>query len=184
MGTFSGLCLLTVGVALLPGAVPATGAPVCAPEALPATVNGGMSWYNPPSYGVTWATVIANFESWGRLHGIVYDPTHPYCAMRDYPVGSLVEITWHGATARCLVVDYGPDAAIYPERVIDGAVEVFRQLHDPEFGVLRNVTVTLVNTDHCGRAPAATATAPRVESRWGWHGAAWRYDVRQMPLPY
>lgn len=169
-----GLCLLS-GLTL----VLATGAAAPATDVLPASVVGNMSWYNPPAYGVTWAEVIANFESWGRLHGIEYDPTHPYCAMRDYPVGSLVEITWHEHTARCWVVDYGPDAAVFPERVIDGAVEVFRQLHDPEFGVLRNVTVKLIDTAHCGPAPPK----PAPPARTGWVVSC-RYPWRLCPLPY
>jgi len=130
-------------------------------------VHGDVSWYDPPSsYQVSWAAVIGRFESWGRLHGIPYDPAHPYCAMRDFPIGSLVEIRWKGKTARCYVVDYGPDAGVFPERVLDASVEVFEQMAPRGRGVLHGAAVFLLSTEHCG--PARTAAAPRRIRSSGW----------------
>lgn len=162
-----------ITIALLLFTVVPTGMGAGSPQnvgSLP-SISGDISWYDPPAaYGVSWAVIIGNFEGWGRLHGLTYNPAHPYCAMRDFPVGSLVEILWQGKAATCYVVDYGPDAAVFPERVLDASVEIFEALAPRSRGVLHGATVRLLNTDHCGPAPvkAPAKRSPVTFPRGGW----------------
>lgn len=52
------------------------------------------------------------------------------CATRDFDRYSAIEVTNidTGRSIRCRVTDYGPDAAIFPDRVVDLSPGLFREL--------------------------------------------------------
>jgi len=126
-----------------------------------------MSWYDPPNsvYDVTWQHVIDRHTEWGNLHGLSGNlPGNPYCAMTDLPMGALVEIEWHGIKTRCYVADYGPEKAVFPNRVVDASVEVFEHFAARDAGVLSNVTVRLIDATYCGPAPRVVTPATVARS--------------------
>ncbi len=118
------------------------------------TVTGDLSWYDPPAaYNLPWSDLLATRAAWGQLHGLAYDPTQPYCAARDFPLGAYIELRWEDKVTRCYVIDYGPDPTVFPERAIDASREVFARLATPSTGVLHDVTATLLDVAHVGPAP-------------------------------
>lgn len=61
------------------------------------------------------------------------------CASRDYPKGTRLEVRLAGTEDPrivCVVRDFGPDASILPERIIDLNYNQFKLLASPEIGII------------------------------------------------
>lgn len=63
---------------------------------------------------------------------------HRVCASRDFPRGTTlhVENLANGKKVDCLVTDYGPDASVFPDRVIDLSSFAFSQISSVKMGVI------------------------------------------------
>lgn len=63
---------------------------------------------------------------------------HYVCAMRDYPRGTYVRVTnlANGKVTECKVTDYGPDASVHPDRIIDLSSTAFAAIGSTRSGIL------------------------------------------------
>lgn len=63
---------------------------------------------------------------------------HYVCAMRDYPRGTYVRVTnlQNGKVTECKVTDYGPDARVHPDRIIDLSSTAFAAIGSTRSGIL------------------------------------------------
>ena len=68
---------------------------------------------------------------------------HNVCATRDWERYSYVRVTniANGKSIVCKITDYGPEEAIFPERIVDLSSHAFSQIADLKLGVI-NVTIT------------------------------------------
>jgi len=64
------------------------------------------------------------------------------CATRDFPRYSTVKVTnkANGKSVTCKVTDFGPDASVFPDRVVDLSSHAFSQIASLGQGVI-NVSV-------------------------------------------
>lgn len=90
---------------------------------------GKASWYDYELSGSGWSSL-----------------GHRVCASRDFPRNSTLLVTnvSNGKQVRCLVTDYGPNAAAHPDRVIDLSSHAFSQLAPTVRGIV-NVKVERVD---------------------------------------
>lgn len=63
------------------------------------------------------------------------------CASRDWPKGTHLKVQSDNGYVVCVVRDFGPSKAVYPDRIVDLDVRQFSFLADPDRGVI-DVTVT------------------------------------------
>lgn len=70
---------------------------------------------------------------------------HRVCASRDFARGTTLQVTntQNGKSVQCLVTDYGPDAKIFPGRIIDMSSYSFSLIASKSLGVIP-VVVTQV----------------------------------------
>jgi len=68
---------------------------------------------------------------------------HRVCATRDWKRYSYIRVTNidNGKYVICRVTDYGPDASIFPERIVDLSSYSFSQIADLKLGTV-NVIIT------------------------------------------
>jgi len=68
---------------------------------------------------------------------------HYVCATRDFERYSKVLVTNldNGKFVVARVTDYGPDASIFPERIVDLSSTAFRAIGNTKLGILKNVKV-------------------------------------------
>lgn len=72
---------------------------------------------------------VASWYSYRLPSG--YDSTdHLVCASRDFPRRTTITVTnaETGVSVDCLVTDYGPDASVFPDRVVDLSPRAFRAI--------------------------------------------------------
>jgi len=89
------------------------------------TVSGGASYYD-----------YVLDDGWSSVGHLV-------CATRDWERYSYIEVTNidNGKSVVCRVTDYGPDASVFPERIVDLSSYAFSQIADLKLGVI-DVLVT------------------------------------------
>lgn len=77
---------------------------------------------------------------------------HFVCATRDFDRGSCIEATnvANNQSVYCKVTDYGPDASVFPERVIDLSSTAFSAISDTRLGIA-NVVVRYTENINCER---------------------------------
>jgi len=70
---------------------------------------------------------------------------HNVCATRDFPRYEMLKVTNvdNGKSVVCKITDYGPDASIHPDRVVDLSSYAFSQIADLRLGVI-NVKIELI----------------------------------------
>jgi len=68
---------------------------------------------------------------------------HRVCATRNWDRYSYIKVTnvANGKSVVCKVTDYGPEEAIFPERIVDLSSYSFSQIADLKLGII-NVTIT------------------------------------------
>jgi len=76
----------------------------------------------------------------GQASWLVYERPDT-CATRDWPKGTILLVSAKWSSITCVVRDFGPSKAIFPERIIDLNRDQFSALSDPRHGVI-DVTVT------------------------------------------
>ena len=154
MNSFS-LAILALAFAL-PAFNPATTGEVSEFKAVPGLEGPG----NPPSEVLTveWASDRQATEGTVASHFMTgkasfYDYTldsgwsskgHLVCAMRhsldgdDNPFKrySTVKVTHGDKSTTCKICDFGPEFALFPDRIIDLSSHAFSQLADPKLGVI------------------------------------------------
>lgn len=83
-----------------------------------AVQNGKASWYD--------YTLKDGWSSKGHL----------VCASRDFPRKSVLKVYSNGKSTTCLVTDYGPDAKVHPDRIVDLSSSAFSKLAPISKGVI------------------------------------------------
>lgn len=82
--------------------------------------SGDASWYD--------YTLPSGWSSVG----------HKVCAARDYPRGAVLRVYSPGrGSVDCQVTDYGPDAKVHPERIVDLSSTAFAKLSPLSKGVIK-----------------------------------------------
>jgi rare lipoprotein A (peptidoglycan hydrolase) len=71
---------------------------------------------------------------------------HRVCATRDFKRGTTIRVTNldNGKTVDCLVTDFGPDASIHPDRIVDLSSTAFSHLALLSSGLIKNVKIEKV----------------------------------------
>jgi len=89
-------------------------------------------------------------ESASSGHASYYDYTladgwssvgHRVCATRDWPRGTMLRVEANGKSTTVKVTDYGPNASVHPDRIIDLSSTAFQDLAPLSSGIIRNVKV-------------------------------------------
>jgi rare lipoprotein A (peptidoglycan hydrolase) len=71
---------------------------------------------------------------------------HRVCATRDFKRGTTIRVTNldNNKTVDCLVTDFGPNASVHPDRIVDLSSTAFSHLALLSSGLIKNVKIEKV----------------------------------------
>jgi len=96
--------------------------------------------YEPAKVNFIHKEIITGKASWYdySLNGIVWSKDHHTAASRDLKRYSKARVTnlANNKSTIVFINDYGPDASVYPDRIIDLSSHAFNEISDTNLGII------------------------------------------------